>query len=758
MNLCQFNNVLYKGNINVDFYFFCLKKNKKLIKFLFVNIWYLMLSYLFNSKKDIYSKRQFRYLKLMGDLDEILVDFYNSKNKGNFFDIKPNIIVDRVPKILIANKFKRKRIVGFELDSNYDVDLEKFNKEISSIKKVKNIYLANKYSLNSICSDNSFVVHNNKMKLLKKRKKFNDKVLQFLCLIFLSLVITCFSFAFTNSYVDIDMFWSYFEIHLFILNWLPVFFVMLLLFLIIKRIHISWGVSSLIILVWGVVNQTKVFYRDDVVKFEDLGLVKEALIMTQRCDVVIKWYAVVGLIFIILIFFITRRKIEKLSVKFVKRFCLIILLLVLVFFGYKNIYRNKSIYDSVGDTNLINVWIATRQSQIRGLIYPFIYTLEDGMFNPPDDYDEKIAKKILSEYDYQDIPRDKKVNIIAIMLEAYNDFSKFDKIDFEEDIYKDLHDIQNNSISGNLVTNIFGGGTVTTERNFLTGYTDFNNFRKKTNSYVWYFKEQGYRVEAMHPIYGAFYNRASVNINLGFDVYYNYDNKFSKVQSNFLSDDLFFDYIIEGYENSKKDNVPYFNFSVTYQNHCPYSTDYYEGKEYYFDNNGYDVSLYNMVNQYFSGIKKTNEALKDLVEYFDNEEEPVIVVFFGDHNPSLGDNGAVYHELGINISFDTVEGFLNYYEIPYVIHANDVAKEMFDNSFVGYGDTISPVFLMNELFENMKLKGNEYLQYMNDLKEKVDVINPYYYKEDDEFVLIADSKYVDLVERYSWINYYQENN
>ena len=137
-------------------------------------------------------------------------------------------------------------------------------------------------------------------------------------------------------------------------------------------------ITSLIILIWGVVNQTKVFYRDDVVKFEDLGLIKEALIMAQRCDVIIKWYTVVVLIFIILIFLFTRRKIKKLSVKFVKRVSLIILLLVLAFLGYKNIYKNKDIYDSVGDTSLINIWIATRQSQIRGLIYPFIYTLQNG--------------------------------------------------------------------------------------------------------------------------------------------------------------------------------------------------------------------------------------------------------------------------------------------------------------------------------------------------------------------------------------------
>ena len=83
---------------------------------------------------------------------------------------------------------------------------------------------------------------------------------------------------------------------------------------------------------------------------------------------------------------------------------------------------------------------------------------------------------------------------------------------------------------------------------------------------------------------------------------------------------------------------------------------------------------------------------------------------------------------------------------------------MFNNSFECDADTISPVFLMNELFDNMKLNGNEYLQYMDDLKEKVDVINPYYYKEDGEFIEVADNKYKNLIKKYGWVNYYQENN
>ena len=59
MNYTQFNNVLYRRNINADFYLYCLKSNFKLIKYLFLNLFYFLISFLFVSKKDIYNKNKF---------------------------------------------------------------------------------------------------------------------------------------------------------------------------------------------------------------------------------------------------------------------------------------------------------------------------------------------------------------------------------------------------------------------------------------------------------------------------------------------------------------------------------------------------------------------------------------------------------------------------------------------------------------------------------------------------------------------------
>lgn len=69
------------------------------------------------------------------------------------------------------------------------------------------------------------------------------------------------------------------------------------------------------------------------------------------------------------------------------------------------------------------------------------------------------------------------------------------------------------------------------------------------------------------------------------------------------------------------------------------------------------------------------------------------------------------------------------------------------------GNTISPNFLMNEVFEYIGYKGNEYLKYTSEFKKYVEVINNIYYKEDNQYALRAESKYSDKIKEFQYINY-----
>ena len=110
-----------------------------------------------------------------------------------------------------------------------------------------------------------------------------------------------------------------------------------------------------------------------------------------------------------------------------------------------------------------------------------------------------------------------------------------------------------------------------TERCFLTGYSTLGNFRGRTNAYPWYFREQGYTVEGLHPCYEWFYNRLNINENLGFENYYYVENYFGQFTDGTVAmDDIFFPELIKAYELGTMGDKPYFNFSVTYQGHGPY--------------------------------------------------------------------------------------------------------------------------------------------------------------------------------------------
>ncbi|GMG97990.1 alkaline phosphatase family protein [Tepidimicrobium xylanilyticum] len=574
-----------------------------------------------------------------------------------------------------------------------------------------------------------------------------------------SFLIMSITFIFSSAHFNIPMFKSYFTSKtLVFMNIFPILIFFTFAYILSNRLWLSFALSNLLFVTMSIINRFKLTFRDDPFTFIDITLVSESLAMTKRYKLEFTTnmkILIVGLIvmtIILRIFFQYKINSKKIRISILIVLCIISMLV------FRSFYFDSQLYNELGDKSLINIWSKPQQFQSKGFVYPFIYSIKDVKDTELEGYDEKKAIEDLSRYKYYDIPQDQEVNIVAIMLEAYNDFTKFDTIEVNPEVYDNFHKIKGESVHGNLVTNIFAGDTIKTEREFLTGYSSHPRYLKNTNSFVWYFKEQGYRTEAMHPIYGWFYNRRNVNEYLGFDAFDYYENKYKDIQETFFKDMEFFDFIIEGYEKSKSNGVPYFNFTVTYQNHGPYSTEKYTDVEYLKKKSGYDEATYNIINNYLKGISETDKAMKKLFDYFRDEEEPVIIVLFGDHNPWLGEEASGYNMMGINIDLSTTEGFLNYYETPYIIWANEPAKEIFNKSFIGEGNNISPQFLMAELFQYLGWKGNEYMQYIMDLKAHIDVINNVYYKEYGQYTAELSEENQQRFKDFRNVEYYYSRN
>ena len=117
------------------------------------------------------------------------------------------------------------------------------------------------------------------------------------------------------------------------------------------------------------------------------------------------------------------------------------------------------------------------------------------------------------------------------------DFSRFNVTGLDVSGYEIYHALEAESYTGDLVTNIFGGGTINTERCFLTGNYQLHNFRGNANSYAWSLRDQGYSVEGSHPYHKWYYNRENVNGYMGFERYRVLEGDYENLTNAFFAED-----------------------------------------------------------------------------------------------------------------------------------------------------------------------------------------------------------------------------
>lgn len=553
-----------------------------------------------------------------------------------------------------------------------------------------------------------------------------------LILILTSILVTI-TLSFSTAIFNLEFFKRQISsLPLVLLNGIPIFLILSLLYLLTNRLWVSFGLTGTILTIMSIANKNKITYRDDPLRAFDVTYISESFNMLNNYELIISPLIVAVIIAILVITIFLWRKadlrIKKPRVRVVSFVGLALVSAVL----FPKVYFNESIYNKIGDKEIINRWSESQNFQSKGLVYPFIYSMTQLKDPMPDHYDPESASSTLAQYSSGNIPNDKKVHMINIMLEAYTDLSEFEDIEFKRDVYKNFHKLQRESISGTLITDIFGGGTIQTEFAYLVGSNIEAQYRKQTNSNVWYFNRQGYYTEGMHPSYGWFYNRRNIYENFGFDNFDYFENRFEAAYPEIMTDIEFFPFIWEGFENAQKKGHPYFHFSTTYQNHGPYDGSILLDEIIEFSD-GYDESTYNTVNNYLEGIGRTDEALKKMVDYFRDKDEPVVLVFFGDHKPFLGDNMKGYDMLGINVDINTVEGFRNYYSTPYLIWANQSAKDVLGENFVGEGPEMSPLYLMSYVLETMNYPGNAYTQFLNAKRQELPVVNSNLYFYNGEY-------------------------
>ncbi|MCR5528000.1 MAG: LTA synthase family protein [Saccharofermentans sp.] len=271
-------------------------------------------------------------------------------------------------------------------------------------------------------------------------------------------------------------------------------------------------------------------------------------------------------------------------------------------------------------------------------------------------------------------------NVICIMSEAYADLRNIRDFNTTEPVMPYYDSLMGECMHGDLAVSIFGGGTCNTEFEFLTGYS-MSYLLPGSSVYSLYvnspidalpqiYRDNGYRTVALHSFDGSWWDRQDKYPMLGFDEFITRDDFDPNCEyvRRYISDRATFEMLTSIYEESEE---PLFLFCVTMQNHADFADHY--------DNMHYDIHVtnpvsptgepFNYADNYLSLLRESDDALEYLIEYLRTSDEPTIVVFFGDHCPTLSPD--FYEELlQTDLGGITIEDSVPIYETPYFIWAN----------------------------------------------------------------------------------------
>lgn len=431
-----------------------------------------------------------------------------------------------------------------------------------------------------------------------------------------------------------------------------------------------------------------------------------------------------------------------------------------------SLFTNSDLYQSTDNSQYINPWSDVEVFVSKGCLYPFLYSMRDMFPAPPPGYDGAQAQALLGAFSDADIPADKQVSVMGIMLEAFCDLTDFDFMAGHPDaarVYDPWHALAEQGVSGRLLTNIFAGGTVDSEWGFLSGYSQHDDFRRDTDSYVWYLRDQGYQTFFSHPGYGWFYNRQNVNDYLGFQDSWFTENHYGALvdptSAIYHSDDILVRELLAQLTQRTAEG-PCFSFSVSYQNHGPYESAYSAGVEYFTPaNSGMAAESCHIWNNYLRGVDSTIQAMVQLTQGLEELDRPVVLVLFGDHKPWGGNGNSAYADMGLTFDLGTLQGFYDYYATPYLIWANSAAKEVLDSDFTGEGGDFSPCFLMPKVFDLCGWTGPGFMQLSRQVREITPLVHERgLYLSGGQITDTLPQGQQDFVDRFLWAEYWRENN
>ncbi len=386
----------------------------------------------------------------------------------------------------------------------------------------------------------------------------------------------------------------------------------------------------------------------------------------------------------------------------------------------------------------IDHWNQNHAAKENGYLLNFAINLKALRPKVPKGYSSEKAQGLLAEYQ-EEQEAGERPNIIVIMNEAFADLPMEEK-NLSEDPLSFFHSLKEkkNTVSGKLIAPVFGGGTCNTEYEFLTSHvcemlrTGSYPMQQLVNdespSIASGLKDLGYKTIGIHPFLGNGWNRNRAYPLLGFDQFLTIEDfdKDAERMRDYITDRACYQKIGELLKESKE---PLFAFAVTMQNHGGYT----EHPDSVPDTLSFDQQeQYPQTKMYLELLKESDQAIQELIAALEKQERKTILLFFGDHQPSLG---AEYTALFPKAAQSGYESAEEKYGVPFFLWANFDLKEE-------HGLILSPNHLAPYLLEQAHLPLSPYQQFVGELRGEFPVISPIFCqnKEGERFPLFSEEK------------------
>ena len=318
---------------------------------------------------------------------------------------------------------------------------------------------------------------------------------------------------------------------------------------------------------------------------------------------------------------------------------------VIVSFGAYSLVTDLAVENRVVSTYFGNIAFAYEDY---GLPYCFAASLFNTGISQPNDYNEDTIQRISNNGELTESTADTDVmpNVLFVQLESFFDTSEYEALQTSMDPLPNLREMFEEYSSGYFKVPSVGAGTANTEFEVLTGmnlrYFGPGEYPYKTvlknqtaESAATAFAEFGYGTHAIHNNGGNFYSRAKVFNNIGFDTFTSKEfmNILQLTENGWAKDDILLTHIADALDSTEQQD---FVFTISVQGHGNYpETKLIEnpritvsGMENEEKNNAWEY--------YVNQVYEMDQFAGNLVKMMEERGEPTVIVFYGDHLPTMG--------------------------------------------------------------------------------------------------------------------------